>query len=125
MMKNIILTFYKPQKSLLLTMVIIRKFPILCLNMRIQLDIEKQRGLLEVLGAIDGQLSAIGLTVENLEKEATKLKENKISTLNECQHIDEEGNLAIAGGNLYAWCQICGKLLSDDEIKELEEPETE
>jgi hypothetical protein len=85
------------------------------------IDVEKQKALLEILGAIDGQLSTIEITKTNLDLEVEKLKQDKKDALQNCQHIDDDSNLAIAGGCLLAWCQICGKLLNDNEIKELEE----
>ncbi len=84
------------------------------------IEIEKQKILLEILGAIDGQLSAIGIARENLGREVERLKADKADALTSCQHVDEEGQVAVAGGSLLAWCQICGTLLSDDEIKALE-----
>ena len=85
-----------------------------------EINIEKQKALLEILGAIDGQLSTIEITKVNLELEVAKLKADKIDALQNCQHVDQVGQVAIAGGSLLAWCQICGTLLSDDEIDELE-----
>ena len=85
-----------------------------------EIDIEKQKNLLVTLGAIDGQLSGVEVAIENLNKETGMLEADKKRALTECQHVDEEGTPAIAGGTLYAWCQICGKLLSDADIKELE-----
>lgn len=87
------------------------------------MEIEKQKEFLEVLGAIDGQLSAIEVTIENLEKEKAKLKADRIDTLAKCQHVDEDGKPALSGGTLYVWCQICGKLISEEEEKELEKLE--
>lgn len=85
------------------------------------INIEKQKILLEVLGAIDGQLSTINMTKINLDREVERLQADKADALQNCQHADEEGHLAIAGGSLLAWCQICGVLLTDEEIKALEE----
>jgi len=87
------------------------------------MEIEKQKEFLEVLGAIDGQLSAINVTIENLEKEKERLKSDRLDTLPKCQHIDEEGQPALSGGTLYVWCQICGKLIDEHELKELEKLE--
>lgn len=84
-------------------------------------NLVKQRKLLEILGSIDAQLSIVEITKENLEKEVERLKKDKRETLVNCQHVDEDGQLVIAGGALLAWCQICGTLLTDGEIKELEE----
>jgi hypothetical protein len=88
-----------------------------------EINIEKQKNLLEVLGAIDGQLSAINITQENLLLETEKLASDKKIALAACQHIDEEGNPALAGGVLYTWCQICGTLLTEEDLNELEKLE--
>jgi Ca2+-binding EF-hand superfamily protein len=85
-----------------------------------KIDIEKQRTLLETLGGIEGQLSTIEILKKNLDKEKEKLNSDKEEILKSCQHTDEDGKMSISGGNLYAWCQVCGKLLSDEEIAEIE-----
>lgn len=82
--------------------------------------IDKQRNLLETLGAIEGQLSTIEILKNNLDKEKEKLNSDKEEIIKSCQHVDEDGKMAIAGGTLYTWCQICGKLLSDEEIADIE-----
>ena len=86
-----------------------------------EIDIEKQREFLSVLGAIDGQTSAINITIENLNKELDKLESDKKDALVQCQHVDEDGQAAIAGGALLVWCQICGVLLTEEEVNNLEQ----
>ena len=88
-----------------------------------EIDIEQQKNLLEVLGAIDGQLSTIEILKENLEKEVNTLKSDKRIALEKCQHVDDEESPAIAGGQLYVWCQICGQVLTEEELLELEKLE--
>jgi len=90
-----------------------------------KIDIEKQREFLGVLGAIDGQTGAINITIENLNKELDKLENDKKDALVQCQHIDEDGRAAIAGGALLVWCQICGTLLTEEEVNNLEKFEKE
>lgn len=85
-----------------------------------KIDIEKQKEFLSVLGAIDGQTSAINVTIENLNKELTRLELDKKDALVKCQHIDEDGQPAISGGALLVWCQICGTLLTEEEVNNLE-----
>jgi len=84
------------------------------------MNIENQKKLIESLGAIDGQLRTIDTVVENLDKERDILLHQRRDLLLDCEHIDEEGNIVLTGGGFITWCQICGTLLDDIEIEELE-----
>lgn len=85
-----------------------------------EIDIEQQKNLLETLGAIDAQLSTIKIVKSNLDLERDALKADKLSNLYKCQHVDEDGTPALSGGLLYTWCQICGVILEEEIIEELE-----
>lgn len=85
-----------------------------------EINIKQQKNMLEALGAIDAQLSTIKIVKSNLDVERDALKADKISTLELCQHVDEDGNPAFCGGLLYTWCQICGTFLEEENIRELE-----
>lgn len=84
------------------------------------MNIDNQKKLITSLGAIDGQLRTIDTVIENLDKERDILLHRRRDILLDCEHVDEEGTLVLAGGGLTTWCQICGTLLTDEEVDELE-----
>lgn len=88
-----------------------------------EINIEKQREFLVELGSIDGRNNAIANTIDALYTEQEQLANRRRELLLTCQHIDEEGNVALSGGSMFVWCQICGKLLTDAEVELLEQYE--
>lgn len=90
-----------------------------------EINVEKQKEFLSSLGAIDGRLNATSVTIEALWNETEKLQENRKELLNTCQHIDEEGHPALSGSSLFVWCQICGKVLTEEEVETLDKYENE
>jgi len=85
-----------------------------------EINIQKQKEFLSDLGSTDGKLNATQVTIDLLFEEQGALLDHRKELLLNCQHIDEDGIPALSGGSMFVWCQICGKLLSDEEVKELE-----
>jgi len=90
-----------------------------------EINIEKQQEFLANLGSMDGKLNALGVTINCLYDEQEALEKQRKDSLVDCQHVDDEGNLALSGGSMFVWCQICGKLLSEAEVEVLESFEKE
>ena len=89
------------------------------------MNLENQKKMIESLGSIDGQLRMLDTVIENLQNEQDLLLNQRHDLLLDCEHVDEEGNLVLAGGGFTTWCQICGNLLDEDEIAELEKEHSE
>jgi len=88
-----------------------------------EINIETQQKFLAELGSIDGRNNAITNTIDALYTEQEQLANKRRELLPTCQHVDDEGNVALSGGSMFIWCQICGKLLTDAEVELLEQYE--
>jgi len=85
-----------------------------------EINLEKQREFLSNLGSMDGRLNAISVTIDALYDEQEAIQKNRKDSLVNCQHIDDEGNVALSGNSMFIYCQICGRLLSEAEVELLE-----
>lgn len=85
------------------------------------MDLKTQRETLQELGSTDGKIASIKITIRNLKKEIENLENFRNELLHGCQHIDDEGNPSLGGGYTSTWCTICGKIMTESEITDLEQ----